>query len=396
MAQLNFRELKDRVSVIQVALELGYTLDRSKGNTQPSFVLKGGDGSVQDRIYVKNPKNPSIQGYWRRDNGINSKGDVIGFVKENLNSFPEAHGARNEIDAINKVLNRMAGNPLDLEDLVSKASYFDRIVHNKPFDINRYSREKDNIGQMMNFFRKRGISLETVEKFSPFLELIVDNESQKKYKNLAFPYRNPDDMEKIVGYEVRGFSGFKGKAEGSNSTTGMWIADFTQGNPDKAKYIFFAESAFDAMSFQQLHNSKLKLEECVFISVGGSFSDQQYLGAVKSFPQSRSVLLFDNDTNGRMYDIRAYALAKGIDLRTSIDKASGNVIIDIKDKGKFQIPVESVSLESFFQTTGFRQSQEIALRKAPAPNKDWNEVLQSRIPKEDMNTKYDYNNSFKR
>ena len=64
--QLSFKELKDRVSIIQVATELGYRLDKSKGNRQPSFVLMGNGKDEVDRIYIKNPNYSSIQGYWRR------------------------------------------------------------------------------------------------------------------------------------------------------------------------------------------------------------------------------------------------------------------------------------------------------------------------------------------
>ena len=65
--QLSFKELKDRVSIMQVAMDLGYVLDKSKGNSQPSFVLMSGGKEETDRIYIKNPNNPSIQGYWRRE-----------------------------------------------------------------------------------------------------------------------------------------------------------------------------------------------------------------------------------------------------------------------------------------------------------------------------------------
>ncbi len=78
--QLSFKELKDRVSIMQVAMDLGYVLDKSKGNSQPSFVLMSGGKEETDRIYIKNPNNPSIQGYWRR--GSYSKGDVISFVDD--------------------------------------------------------------------------------------------------------------------------------------------------------------------------------------------------------------------------------------------------------------------------------------------------------------------------
>jgi len=53
--QLSFKELKDRVSIMQVAMDLGYVLDKSKGNSQPSFVLMSGGKEETDRIYIKIP-----------------------------------------------------------------------------------------------------------------------------------------------------------------------------------------------------------------------------------------------------------------------------------------------------------------------------------------------------
>ena len=65
--KLSFQELKSRVSVIDVASFLGYKFDRSKGMSQPSFVLTDAGGDVTDRIYIKNP----------RDNSTKDIGDVM-------------------------------------------------------------------------------------------------------------------------------------------------------------------------------------------------------------------------------------------------------------------------------------------------------------------------------
>lgn len=388
--QLSFKELKNRVSIIQVAMELGYKLDKSKGNRQPSFVLTANGKDEVDRIYIKNPNNLSIQGYWRRSD--NSKGDVISFVKENLSSFPESHGARNDIDAINRVLSRMAGQSFSIDRLIEDASYFSKISNPKDFDIERYDREKNNIGYMMSFFKKRGINADTVQRFSNYIELVTDRESAKQYKNLAFPYSDNDG--KVVGFELRGFSGYKGKAEGTNSSSAFWRADFSENR--MAKYVLVFEGAFDAMAFQQIHNANVRKEDCAFISVGGSFSDNQFRNIVSQYPNAKKILCFDNDLNGRMYDIRAYGIMCNLDLRTSIDRQTGNVKIEIPDKGTYEFTTENVSLEEFFKKTGYRQHPDLALRKAPGGVKDWNEVITQNLHEEKLRSVYDNSNAIKR
>ena len=130
--KLTFRELKDRISIIDVATYLGYQYDKSKGIKQPSFVLLGADGSIEDRIYIKNPTTPSIQGFWRRT-GIHNTGDVISFVKEHLDKFKTT--GRNELDILNKVLHRFAGKDFEFKELKEYKKYQQNA---QVFDPNRW------------------------------------------------------------------------------------------------------------------------------------------------------------------------------------------------------------------------------------------------------------------
>lgn len=131
MGNLTYKELKSKVSVIDVATYLGYQLDLSKGRKQPSYVLRSSVGEEQDRIYISNPLDNDIQGYWRR---FGSKGgDVINFVKENLDSF-KVQG-RNDIDKVNIVLHNFA-NAIFTPPLESKA--YAKDFHPVQFDPNRW------------------------------------------------------------------------------------------------------------------------------------------------------------------------------------------------------------------------------------------------------------------
>lgn len=392
---MTFDEFKKRISIIQVATALGYKYDRSKGLSQPSFILNDQAGNITDRIYIKHPKDNGIQGYWRR--GIinkSSSGDLISFIRENLDSFSEASGARNEIDAINKVLNYFAGNPISNEDLQKKYTISEKIWEPRNFDISRYEITKGDIDYMMNFFEKRNIEKQTVETFSAAICIVRDKENKYNYKNLAFPYRLAGKTD-IVGFEMRGYNNFKSKASGTDSTHGAWIADFSP-NKEDVRNIFFAECAYDIMAFYQINKNKISLEKSVFVSTGGSFSDQQFRTIRDYYNLATPTLCFDNDLNGRMYDIRALCLLNSLELFTSIHEDS--ILFRLNNK-EFTITSEDLSLTSFLAESGIRKNNQLYLWKAPKENKDWNDVLKKSVCEEESKSRYDYlskKNSYKK
>lgn len=52
-----------------------------------------------------------------------------------------------------------------------------------------------------------------------------------------------------------GSGSYKGKAEGSNSSEGLWIANFSGEPLQKAGGVAWFESAYDAMAFYQIHRN---------------------------------------------------------------------------------------------------------------------------------------------
>ncbi|GHT53678.1 hypothetical protein FACS189451_03940 [Bacteroidia bacterium] len=384
MAPLSYRELKEKISIIQVALELGYKFDKTKGVNQPSFVLQNASGDITDRIYIKNPKDNAIQGYWRRGFvNLSEKGDLINFIKENLNKFSENIGANNETDAINKILNRQAGIFIDSGQIMKQFEGMAKIYNSKNFDIDRYER-KHNIEMMMPFFVARKINEATVKTFLPFIEIIRDKESKFNYNNLAFPYTIPG-QNNIVGYEVRGTGGYKGKAEGSNSSSACWIADFTNNTPTTAKNIYFAESAYDIMAFYEKNVANIDLKTSVFISTGGSFSDKQLTNLLSHFSMAHPNFCFDNDTNGKMYDIRAFCLINGHKINTSVDAT--HIYFDANNK-KFALPLDSFTFKDFLNKSSLRE-ENMSIWKAPSKYKDWNDVLKDEIAETNKKSIFD-------
>ena len=178
----------------------------------------------------------------------------------------------------------------------------------KEFDLAQWERQSgtEHINDIIGFFTGRGITHETVEDFAEFIELVKNKgqvpDGTPYPTNIGFPYRVPRS-NCIAGYELRGFGGFKGKAEGTNSRSGLWLADFSDGRPSRVRKVFFFESALDAMAFYQQKQEELYLEQCVFASTGGSFSDMQVKGTMDYFARATAVDCFDNDLQGRLYGI---------------------------------------------------------------------------------------------
>lgn len=365
MKNLSYKELKQRVSIIDVATYLGYQLDKSKGVKYPSYVLSAGKDEV-DRIYITNPTNNSTQGFWRRSS--TKGGDVISFVREQIERFNVS--GYNDIDRVNTVLHNFA-NSVYTPPL--QTSQYKELFRPKTFEKDRWE-IIDNSYIRDRILESRGIDRSSSTMFAEHILLIKDRQSRKNFVNLAFPYRIPGNKE-CVGYEIRGMGGFKSKAAGSDSTNGMWIADFTR-STQEAKNVYIAESAFDAISYYQINRSQIDLYSSIFVSFGGSFSDNQFRSLVEHYNVARPTLLFDNDLYGKMYDIRAFALLNSKDLKSSLDASNNTVTFSIDEK-TFTLPSEDVSLTSFLQEAGLRvNNNELSIIKAKGEAKDWNDVLQ--------------------
>lgn len=362
-----FEDYKSMISIIKVALDLGYKYDNTKGKTKPSFVLLDKDNRVVDRIMIINPNNNSNQGYFRHDY---TKGDLISFIKEHLEQFPECAGARNEIDAINKVLASYAGVSNDVDFTTQEFLVKNQIKNAKNFDSERYQLSKGTIQQYMRYFSERNIDQTIVELISPHICLLHDTESKYNYRNLAFPFQIAGE-DANVGFEIRGYGGFKRKAEGGNSHSALWLCDFSGGKPEQVRNVYFAECGFDIIAFLQVNYHKLNLEQSVFASTGGSFSDQQLIGTMEYYKNATPVLGFDNDLNGTMYDIRAACLLAGKEMKASLTVDHANFKVDGKE---FSIPLKELSYNSFRIKAGI-DSNRMKLWKAPLRVKDWNEVL---------------------
>ena len=371
MERLDFKALKAKVGVDDIAYSLGYRLDKRAGvGAYIEMVRQGSNGKVQDTIIIKNPKHKDAQMFFRRS-GI-GVGDVIALIRENIHDFNIT--GRNEWDIVSKVLAKFANEPLPE---IANSAYLDKAgyAEYKDFDINRYEVYPVKGHELYAYplFKQRGLSESTVNDFAPFLYRVRSKDSKYPHFNVGFPYTEPG-KDNLVGFEIRGLGGFKSKAAGTNSTTGAWIVDLSQNkNPFQKKNIYFAESAFDIMAFYQANKQKLDKESSIFVSIGGTFSDKQITGIMEHFSQARAYDCFDNDLPGRMYGVRMAALLEKISLK--ISREGENVHVTAKNK-TFDIPESKFSLSEVSKLLQLRYR--VGQLKAPTAFKDWNDVVMNK------------------
>lgn len=370
MAKVDFKALKEKVGIDDVAYSLGYRINRKAGvGKYVEMALYDSRGHI-DSIVIRNPKDKACQSYFRH-NGRGG-GDVIAFIMENLGSFNDV--GQNEWDKVGRILNRMADNPdPDLAD----GKYLEKMGYKQePFDPSRYEVQPiaEHLKNGMNYMLPRGFSEETVRTFAPYIVRLMDKQSENfKDFNLGFPYRVPGSDE-VVGYEIRGYNKFKSKATGSNSTTAAWIVDMASvENPMAVRNVYFGESAYDIMAFWQANRLKLDKESSVFVSIGGTFSDLQVSTIMKHYERACAVDCFDNDLAGRIYSLRMASVLG--DRHLNIVKTDDCVMVNAGGK-EIRLSHDETSLSEL--SKHFRIPKRLSLWKPPKTFKDWNDVIMNK------------------
>lgn len=360
--KIRFRDLKERVGIDDVAYSLGYRIDRKAGVGRYIELVLGEGRDKRDTIIVSNRRDKGSQFFFRRDG---SKGDVVSFIRENLNSF-NVSGA-NEWQRIAKVMAKFANMPEP--DYESHAEYVRAASVPQVFDPSRYDVRPLDTEKIHPLFRQRGISERTVKALAPFISLVADryNENFSGY-NIGFPY-TAADSERVLGYEIRGMGGYKSKAAGTNSSTAAWVADLSGGNGAAVRSVFFCESAFDAMAFYQLNRLRAG-ENIALVSIGGTFSDRQVLGVMERFPNARAFDCFDNDLPGRVNGLRLMALTEDLPLR--ITKTEDGLKVEAKGKS-FPLTSERTIYAQVGEHLPVRYR--MGQWQPPSEFKDWNDCL---------------------
>ncbi|WP_026461451.1 toprim domain-containing protein [Adhaeribacter aquaticus] len=293
-----FEDFRREISIIELATANGYQHEIKKGSRTPVFF----NPTINDRIIIMNPQNAANQGYWNPEDD-SDKGSLINFVKRRLETVFKKDNSKSEIANVNAVLynylklpepvkhqNRQLVNPEVLQNVEA---------HN--FLIDYY---KLKPLYKTDFFRERGIALETLEK-PEFTGRIFNvqyqdpNKPGPVYTNVAFPYHLAHDP-KMVGLEIRN-TAYKAHAEGSDRSNGVWQSNM----PEKLDRMVMVESALDALSYRELRNQNNTL----FISYGGNLTLNQ-IQTIKELKTKgktdenfQFVLANDNDKKGAYYDL---------------------------------------------------------------------------------------------
>ena len=306
--QLLYDDFKARLDIQDVLKDAGYHFYRRDGLRYPSYVRLDSNGSRvrgDKFIVTANGKccfQPPQQKVY----------NVISFITEHPDFFQEYHAGINPHHLVNLVCNRLLNHPIEQ----SMRNIMEPKHNVKPFDIKDYTvlkfkkHDMENIKKFYPFFKGRMIDIATQKAFSSSFMLATRQSSEQKgryFKNLSFPMHIPGQTA-IVGFEERGkprldgTSGYKGKALGSNSSEGLWIASPNGTALKDAKDVLWFESAYDAMAYYQLHAHKVKtLGDAVFLSTGGNPTVMQFRGVIKEAQNARHRLCFDNDMAGKQF-----------------------------------------------------------------------------------------------
>ncbi len=330
----SYREYKEKVSIMQLAADLGYKPVKGK-YTKSRPVLRDDNG---DTIIIKNPTVSSQQLYW--NTGSSEHGDVINFIECNLDRFNVSEN--NKIDTINKVLGKYAESHYDNTQFLGTA-----VSQKKLFREEDLAIMNPEVNDLHFLTRERGISKKTVEDFLPFIRLV----NERGYNNIGFPFTIAGEDNRVVGFELRNYGSFKSFSSGGDKINGTWIADFSS-RRSEVNQIFFFESAIDAMSFYEVYKGKYNQGASVFVSTGGFPCTQQFANVIGAYPSTAKVFgCHDNDLAGHVYNIMLASVKEG---KTVLRHKKDDSIEFILENKSISLCNEDVSLEKFIEKSGLK------------------------------------------
>ena len=364
--------LKEKVGIIDIALSLGYLIDRHAGVGKfVEMVHLDGRGNQMDDIVIKHPNDKGQQKFFHRIS--RQSGDVFDFIIENINSF--SVDGKSDFEKAKKVMRQFANEPVEESE---DRKYLAKAIaeNSKPFDASRY--ETASVAGHEEFLKRilgeRSINSETIKAFAPYMRRIRDTKADNHYYNLGFPYIKPG-TDKVVGYEICGMNHYKNKAAGTDSSTAAWIVDMSKGRaPEDVRNVYFAESAFDMMAFWQINHVKVQPELPILVSIGGTFSDQQVNSIMRYYPNARAVDCFDNDVAGRVAGIRMAGLMEGF--HPNIVTTNEDIRVQWHDK-EVILPRETASICTLKDKVDLN-SERIGQWKPAKAFKDWNDQVMNK------------------
>ena len=382
------------LSIKDILVDAGYTLNKRDGLRYPSYVRYGSDGTRirGDKFIVTQNGNccfrPPEQKLY----------NVISFIKAFPEKFTEFRGGMSSDHLVNLVCNRLMNNPI----VDNFSHHRNQAAEIKPFSLDDYTlhlfnpQDRETQKKFYPYFKYRGIDLYTQYAFHKHIVLATkERPDGKSYTNLSFPLTLPSDKEhKIVGFEERGRpqsdgTSYKGKAEGSNSSNGLWIANLSGKSLEDADKVLWFESAYDAMAYYQFNRQSGADTKAVYVSTGGNPTENQFRGLVSVTPQAKHHLCFDNDNAGRIFALnfiyqpsmlwRDYVYS----LKEPLDVKSGDFSLLHKETRELYAKAESLEIEYYSsKSSGLVCKEDLENIKAEAilAIKEFNDAIREVLP----------------
>lgn len=166
--KVNFKELKSRVGIDDIAYALGYRLDRKAGVGRYIELVLGNGNDKRDTLIISNPRNKSAQTFFRRDG---SKGDVVTLIRENLNAFFVS--GKDDWEKIAKVMARFANMPEP--EYREDREFVKSAIANQHFDASRYEVKPVQAEKIPLIFSQRGLSAIRSKTFRLISRCFVTN-----------------------------------------------------------------------------------------------------------------------------------------------------------------------------------------------------------------------------
>ena len=382
------------LSIKDILVDAGYTLNKRDGLRYSSYVRYGSDGTRirGDKFIVTQNGNccfrPPEQKLY----------NVISFIKAFPEKFTEFRGGMSSDHLVNLVCNRLMNNPI----VDNFSHHRNQTAEVKPFSLDDYTlhlfnpQDRETQKKFYPYFKHRGIDLYTQYAFHKHIALATkERPVGKSYTNLSFPLTLPSDKEhKIIGFEERGRpqsdgTSYKGKAEGSNSSNGLWIANLSGKSLEDADKVLWFESAYDSMAYYQLHRQSGADTKAVYVSTGGNPTENQFRGLVSITPQAKHHLCFDNDNAGRIFALnfiyqpsmawRDYVYS----LKDPLDVKSGDFSLLPKDTRDLYAKAESLEIEYYSsKSSGLVCKEDLEEIKAETilAIKEFNDAIREALP----------------
>lgn len=320
---LTYDDFLQRLNIQDVLIDAGYHLNRRDGLRYPAYVRLDNEGRRirGDKFIVTQQGKCCFHAQQQKVYNI------ISFIKEHPHFFAEYHAGMSPDRLVNLVCNRLLHIPVtERETRIVQPKWDVKPFQMTDYDIHRFNpQDQETQKKFYPFFKHRGIDLYTQYAFHRDFFLATRHRTDGlQFTNLAFPLSLPRYPEQIVGLEERGrprmdgSGSYKGKAEGSNSSEGLWIANLREPLV-KVGGIAWFESAYDAMAFYQVNREMIKSNpdlsrKSIYVSTGGTPTDGQIRGMLTETPAASHFLCFDNDAAGRGFVERFKTIAQEMNI----------------------------------------------------------------------------------